>query len=156
MNYTPNELQNLTFKKSVVGGYSEDMVNEVLDKIIEDYCEYIRENTELKDKIAVLNEAITHYKNIEESLQNTLLVAQQTSEELKKNGQQKAENIIKEAEIKAQQIINEANQEVLKIKFEYEELKKKFQLYKSRAESLLLSQLEIIKHVNEDTEEKQA
>ncbi|NLP13375.1 MAG: DivIVA domain-containing protein [Clostridium sp.] len=156
MNYTPNELQNLTFKKSVVGGYSEDMVNEVLDKIIEDYSEFIHENIELKDKIAVLNEAITHYKNIEESLQSTLLVAQQTSEEIKKNGHQKAENIIKEAEIKAQQIINEANQEVLKIKFEYEELKKKFQLYKSRAESLLLSQLEIIKHVTEDSEEKQA
>jgi len=28
MNYTPNDLENLTFKRSVVGGYSEDMVNE--------------------------------------------------------------------------------------------------------------------------------
>jgi len=78
MNYTPNDLENLTFKRSVVGGYSEDMVNEVLDKIIEDYVAYIRENIELKDKVAMLNEAIAHYKNIEESLQNTLLMAQQT------------------------------------------------------------------------------
>jgi len=78
------------------------MVNEVLDKIIEDYVAYIRENIELKDKVAMLNEAIAHYKNIEESLQNTLLMAQQTSEEIKRNSYQKAENIIKEAEIKAQ------------------------------------------------------
>ena len=62
MNYTPNELQNLTFKKSV-RGYSEDMVNEVLDKIIEDYTAYIHENRELKDKLEALNQAIQHYKN---------------------------------------------------------------------------------------------
>jgi len=115
-----------------------------LDKIIEDYVAYIRENIELKDKVAMLNEAIAHYKNIEESLQNTLLMAQQTSEEIKRNSYQKAENIIKEAEIKAQKMIDEANQEVLKIKFEYEELKRKLHSYKSKVESLLLSQLEIL------------
>ena len=74
MNYTPNDLQNLTFKKSFMG-YSEDMVNDVLDKIIEDYTVYIRENVELKDKLALLNEGLQHYKTIEESLQNTLLRA---------------------------------------------------------------------------------
>lgn len=152
MNYTPNELQNLTFKKSVVGGYNEDIVNDVLDRIIEDYTTYIRENIELKDKVAVLNEAILHYKNIEESLQNTLLVAQQTSEDIKKNGYQKAENIVKEAELKAQKIIENANQEVLKIRFEYEDMKKKLHVYKSRAEALLLSQLEVLKPMIEDRE----
>lgn len=151
MNYTPNELQNLTFKKSV-RGYSEDMVNEVLDKIIEDYTAYIHENRELKDKLETLNQAIQHYKNIEESLQNTLIVAQQTSEDIKKNGYMKAENIIKEAEIKAQKIINDANQEVIKIKFEYEDTKKKLHVYKSKAEALLHSQLEVLRLVIDDHE----
>jgi cell division initiation protein len=70
MNYTPNDLQNVSFKKNIMG-YSEDQVNEVLDKVIEDYGEYIHENVELKDKIAVLNEGMQHYKRIEDSLQNT-------------------------------------------------------------------------------------
>lgn len=152
MNFTPNDLQNLTFKKSVVGGYSEDMVNEVLDKIIDDYTAYIHENRELKDKLESLNQAIQHYKNIEESLQNTLIVAQQTSEDIKKNGYQKAENIVKEAEIKAQKIINDANQEVIKIKFEYEDTKKKLHIYKSKAESLLHSQLEVLRSIIDDHE----
>jgi len=151
MNYTPNELQNLTFKKSV-RGYSEDMVNEVLDKVIEDYTAYIHENRELKDKVETLNQAIQHYKNIEESLQNTLIVAQQTSEDIKKNGYMKAENIIKEAEIKAQKIISEANDQVIKIKFEYEDTKKKLHVYKSKAEVLLHSQLEVLRSVIDDQE----
>ncbi|MCM8756451.1 MAG: DivIVA domain-containing protein [Candidatus Omnitrophica bacterium] len=128
MNYTPNDLQNLIFKKSLMG-YSEDHVNEVLDKIIEDYSAYIRENLDLKDKVALLNEGLQHYKTIEESLQNTLLVAQQTSEDIKNNAYEKAANVIKEAEVKAQKIINDANQEVVRIKFEYEELKKRLHIF---------------------------
>ncbi len=148
MNFTPNDLQNLTFKKSMMG-YSEDNVNEVLDKIIEDYSAYIRENIELKDRIAMLNEGIQHYKNIEESLQNTLIVAQQTSEDIKKNSYEKADNIIKDAEVKAQRIINDANQEVVKIKFEYEDLKKKLHIFKAKSETLLLSQLEVLKQMTD-------
>jgi cell division initiation protein len=146
MNYTPNDLQNLTFKKGFMG-YNEDGVNEVLDKIIEDYSEYVRENIELKDRVSVLNEGIQHYKNMEDSLQNILIVAQQTSEDIKKNSYEKAENIIKEAELKAQKIIGEASQEVIKIRFEYEDLRKKLHIFKSKSETLLLSQLEVLKQM---------
>lgn len=150
MNYTPNDLQNLSFKKTFMG-YSEDAVNDVLDKAIEDYSAYIRENIDLKDKVALLNEGLQHYKVIEESLQNTLIVAQQTSEEIKKNAYEKAENVIKEAEIRAQKLLNDANQEVIKIRFEFDDVKKRLHIFKSKAETLLLSQLEVLKQMFEET-----
>lgn len=150
MNFTPNDLQNIVFKKNFMG-YNEDQVNEVLDKVIEDYSAYIHENIELKDKLALLNEGLQHYKNIEESLQNTLLVAQQTSEDIKNNAYEKAANVIKEAEIKAQKIVNDANQEVVKIKYEYEEMRKSLHIFKSKSETLLLSQLEILKQMFEES-----
>ena len=146
MNYTPNDLDNIKFKKNL-RGYNEDQVNDVLDSVIKDYELYIKENVELKDRISVLNEGIQHYKNIEESLQNTLLVAQQTGEEIKKNAYDKADNIIKEAELRAQKTINDANQEVIKIRFEYEEMKKRLHLFKTKSETLLLSQLELLKQL---------
>lgn len=146
MNYTPNDLDNIKFKKNFMG-YNEDQVNDVLDNVIQDYELYIKENIELKDRISVLNEGIQHYKNIEESLQNTLIVAQQTGEEIKKNSYDKAENIVKDAELRAQRIINDANQEVIKIRFEYEEMKKRLHLFKTKSETLLLSQLELLKQV---------
>jgi cell division initiation protein len=149
LNYTPNDLQNMTFKKSLMG-YNEDQVNEVLDRVIEDYSAYVHENIELKDRISVLNDGIQHYKVIEESLQNTLIVAQQTSEDIKRNAYEKAENIIKEAEIKAQRQLNDANQEVIKIRFEYEEMRKRLHIFKSKSETLLLSQLEVLKQMFED------
>lgn len=149
MNYTPNDLQNITFKKNFMG-YSEDMVNDVLDKVIEDYSAYIRENVELKDKLALLNDGLQHYKTIEESLQSALLVAQQTGEDIKKNAYEKADNVIHEAEIRAQKIINEANQEVVKINFEYEDMKKKLHLFKTKCEMLLMSQMDSLKQLFEE------
>jgi cell division initiation protein len=147
VNFTPNDLQNVEIKKAIFGGYNEDVVNEMIDKVVEDYNIYLHENIELKDKIAVLNEGIHHYKNIEESLQNTLIMAQQTSEDVKRNASDKAINIIKEAEIKALQLIKEANEEVARVKYEFEETKKNLFLYKMKAESMLSSQLELIKQV---------
>lgn len=149
MNYTPNDLQNITFKKTFMG-YSEDTVNDVLDKVIEDYSAYIRENVELKDKLALLNDGLQHYKTIEESLQSALLVAQQTGEDIKKNAYEKADNVIHEAEIRAQKIINEANQEVVKINFEYEDMKKKLHVFKTKCEMLLMSQMDSLKQLFEE------
>lgn len=146
MNYTPNELKNISFGKSLVRGYNELEVDETFDKIIEDYSSLIHENMELKDKLNVLNEGMAHYKRIEESLQSTLLIAQQTAEEIKRNAYQKAENIYKEAELKAQKLIESANEQVIRIRYEYEETRKKLQLYKSKAEAMLQSQMEMLKH----------
>jgi cell division initiation protein len=81
-----------------------------------------------------------------------MIVAQQTSEEIKKNAHEKADNILKDAEIKAQRVINDANQEVIKIKFEYEEMRKRLHIFKSKAETLLLSQMEILKQMFDENE----
>jgi cell division initiation protein len=152
MNYTPNDIQNLEFKKSM-RGFDEDMVNDVLDKIIEDYSNYIHENIELKDRIGVLSEGIQHYKNIEDSLQETLVIAQQTSEEIKKNAQDKADLIIREAEMRAQGIINEASKDSTQAKFQYDEIKNKMYMFKVRTESLLSSQLEMLKQMFDEDED---
>lgn len=150
MNYTPNDLKGLSFKKAVLGGYDEVAVNEALEKIIEDYNSYVHENIELKDKISALYEAIQHYKNLEESLQNTLVIAQQTSDEVKKNAYQKAENVVKEAEMRAHKYIEDANKDVLRLRFEYEEMKKRMAVYKAKVENILVVQMESLKQMEDD------
>lgn len=142
---TPLDIENQDFKKTV-WGYSISEVDEFLDKVIESYEAIYKENIELKDKIGVLNEGIQHYKAIEETLKNTLMVAQTTSDDIKKNAYGKSENIIKEAELKAERIIGEANQQATKARFECEELKKDYNVFRAKIESQLLSQLEIIRN----------
>jgi len=146
---TPLDIENQDFKRTV-WGYSINEVDEFLDKVIESFEAVYKENIELKDKIGVLNEGIQHYKAIEETLKSTLMVAQSTSDEIKKNAYGKAENIIKEAEIKAEKIISEVSQEVSKARNEGQELKKDYYIFKTKIESQLQTQLDIMKKTLED------
>ncbi len=153
---TPLEIQNKEFKK-VMRGYKETEVDEFLDKIMIDYEKLYKDNIELKDKIALLQEQIDKYANLERTLNNTLIVAQTTAEEVSSNAHKKAELIIREAENKGMAIIEESNKDVVKIKREYEEVKKQMHIFKTRFRTLLESQLEAVsiscKEIVEDIEE---
>lgn len=139
---TPLDIQNKEFGKGV-RGYNIKEVETFLDEIISDYEKLYKENIELKDKMTLLNERIKHYTNLEETLQNTLVVAQKTAEEVNINAKEKYDNTIKEAEIKSREIVDEANNKVLSINQEYEDVKKEMTLFKMKFKTLLRSQLEM-------------
>ncbi|ADQ07095.1 DivIVA domain protein [Caldicellulosiruptor hydrothermalis 108] len=147
---TPQDIEFKTFKRVYIGGYSVEEVEEFLDQVLKDYEALYKENLELKDKIALLNENIQNYKTIEETLQNTLIVAQSTAEEIKKVAYQKAETIIKEAEMKASKMIEEANSKVLQITYEYGELKKRYQLFLNKFRNLLQTELSALEMVDKE------
>lgn len=140
---TPMEIQNKEFKKAM-RGYKEDEVDEFLDKVVADFERLYRENGELKDKIAVVNERVDNYSLMEKTLQSTLVVAQTTAEEVVVNARKKAEVIIKEAEEQARKIIEEANNSVVDVHREFENLKKDVQVFKTRFKTLLESELEAL------------
>ena len=90
------------------------------------------------------------YKNIEGTLQNTLVMAQSAADEVKKLAKQQAEQMINEAQATAKQAVTELEQELTLKKKEIEEVQKQFDVYKAKMESLLISQLELLKDVNKD------
>ncbi|HEY5583462.1 MAG TPA: DivIVA domain-containing protein [Ruminiclostridium sp.] len=147
MNYTPDELKCICLKRSFLDGYSKKQVDNLLVLINEDYTQFVRDNEELKSKVSVLTETLHHYKILEESLQHSILVAQHTSEQIKVNACEKAKIIIDEADMNAQKLISSANQEVIKTRGKYEEIKAQLFTFKTKSEALLLSQLEILKQM---------
>ena len=142
---TPLDIEKREFKKRLFGGYGAGEVDEFLDRVLHDYETLYKENIELKDKVSMMSESIQHYKLIEDTLQNTLVVAQSTSEDIKRNAYEKADNILKDAEVKAQSLINQASQEVFKINMQYQDLRGKLETYRVRMEALLAAQLEILR-----------
>ena len=77
-------------------------------------------------------------------------MAQSTADEIKKVAKQQADQIIKDAQGSAKQRSIELEQEIVMKTKELEDLQKKFDVYKAKMESLLISQLELIKDVNKD------
>ncbi|HEY8361949.1 MAG TPA: DivIVA domain-containing protein [Tissierellaceae bacterium] len=150
---TPLDIQNKEFKKSFFG-YNTEEVDAYLDAINEDYEKLYRENIELKDKISILSEQIRQYNNLEETLKNTLVIAQSTADEVTTSARKKAELIIEDAEITAKNKINEAIEEVNNIKKEYDNLLREIYIFKARYESFLKAQLMSIQEFFNNFEEK--
>ena len=147
---TPLDIENKKFSKQMMNGYSVEEVDDFLDELTSDYEKIYKEVSESKNKIEDLQESMEKYKNIEGTLQNTLVMAQSAADEVKRLAKQQADQMINEAQATAKQAVTELEQELTLKKREMEELQKQFDVYKAKMESLLISQLELLKDVNKD------
>ena len=144
---TPLDIENKRFKKEF-SGYNKVEVQEFLNAVGESYETIYKENLANKDKINMLSNAIKQYKSMEETLQSAILVAQSAGDEVVHKAKKRAENIIAEAETNAANILADASREVTRISYEYEEMKRTVEVFRTRVLSLLTSQLDIVKEFN--------
>ena len=147
---TPLDIENKKFSKQMVNGYSVEEVDDFLDELTKDYGKAYKESTEAKKTIDELTQSLAHYKNIEETIQSTLVMAQ--SEDVKNVARQQAEQIVKDAKGNAQKEADGLVQEINMKKKELDDLKKQFDVYKAKMEALLISQLELLKDINKEEE----
>ena len=147
---TPLDVENKRFSKQMMNGYNVEEVDDFLDEIGADYAQKNRELQEKDRQLGELKNEIEKYKSLESTLQNTLVMAQSTAEEVKNVAKQQADQLLAEAKQTAQRDVNNLEQKVLLKRKELENLQKQFDIYKAKMESLLISQLELIKEVNKD------
>jgi len=147
---TPLDIENKKFSKQMMNGYSVEEVDDFLDQLTADYEKAYKESSESRTKIEELNKSLEHYKNIESTLQSTLVMAQSTAEEVKKVARQQADQIINDAKGNAQRSVDDLEQEIVMKKKELDDIKKQFDIYKAKMEALLISQLELLKDINKD------
>ncbi|WP_342044262.1 DivIVA domain-containing protein [Bacillus sp. OTU530] len=143
MPLTPLDIHNKEFGRGF-RGYDEDEVNEFLDQVIKDYELVLREKKMLEEKAADLEQRIHHFSSIEDTLNKSILIAQEAAEEVKRNAQKEAKLIIREAEKNADRIINEALVKSRKVSFDIEELKKQSKVFRTRFRMLLEAQLDML------------
>ena len=147
---TPLDIENKKFSKQMMNGYSVEEVDDFLDDLTADYSKNYKEATELRAKVEELTNSLEHYKSIEATLQNTLVMAQKTADDIKNVAKQQADQIVNEAKGTAQRQVDDLDSEILAKKRELEDVKKQFDIYKAKMESLLISQLELLKDINKD------
>lgn len=149
MNFTPNEIQNFVFRRSLFGLH-QNQVLDVLVKIVEDYAEQIRESVRSKHRLEEMQEKLDYYRSIEQLLQNSLIVAQKASDELVVNARKQAENIVRESQLRAREIEDEANRSVVEAIAEREQIKRETMAYRSRITSLLDAQRSLLAGFDRD------
>lgn len=150
---TPLEIHNKEFKRTF-RGYDEDEVDEFLDQVIADYEQLYRENIDLRESANKAEGNTGQYKDLEDTLKNALVVAQQTSDQMKANAEKEAKIILQDANSKAEQIINSAHDKYETIVKDYENLKNQVNLFKVKLRSFLEMQMTLVDEYGEEKVEK--
>jgi len=147
---TPLEIENKRFSKKTLNGYDPEEVDEFLDDLTEDYEKLYKRSAEYQGEIDDLKEKLAHYEQIESTLQNTLVMAQSAAAEVKDAAQKQADMLISDAVNKSKEATLNIEQEKATKEKELNDLQRQFDVYKTKMESLLLSQLELLKEMNKD------
>ena len=143
MPLSPIDIHNKEFTKAF-RGYAEDEVNEFLDQIIKDYEILLREKKEVDKQLEMALEQARNFSTLEETLQKSIVVAQEAADEVRRNSQKEAKLIVKEAEKNADRIVNDALTKARKVTIEIDELKKQSKVFRNRFKMLVEAQLDLL------------
>ncbi|SMB94434.1 cell division initiation protein [Thermanaeromonas toyohensis ToBE] len=143
MVLTPLDINKKEFRRSF-RGYSCPEVDEFLEQLLRDYTQVFRENQELRDKVLRLQEELERFTRLENTLKETLVVAQRAAEETRENARRESEALLKETEAKAQEIMNQALNKVAEAERRLASLEEQARTFKTRLRSFLLAQLKLL------------
>ena len=104
---TPMEIHDHQFKKSF-RGYSENEVDDFLDRVVADFEKILRENERLKNQVNTNEAELEHYRKLEKTLNDTLMVAQRTADEVITSARKNADDLKEQTARECQQIRDQA------------------------------------------------
>ena len=140
---TPLDIHNKEFSK-VFRGYSEDEVDEFLDLVVAEFEKLIRINEELGATVSGLESRIEHYKGLEETLKNAIVLAQKTSDEIKEAAVREADAIRRQAMADADRIRDEANQALRKSLEDVEKQRNRLMRFRVELRNFLKGTLDMV------------
>ena len=118
-------------------GYNRNEVNSFVQNVTNEYEEML-DNLKTRDQeINKLKNELEHYKNIENTLNRAILIAEESSQNIKKAAFDESRAIIEDAKRNASRIVNNALIKAEKVENEAEILKRKFANYKQKYRYIL-------------------
>jgi cell division initiation protein len=152
MRITPLDIQQKQFPMKF-RGFDIEEVYGFLEIIREEMEDLLRENASLKENLQRLENQIKEYRDMETTLRETLLTAQQLVEDYKTNARKEAELVVREAELKADSVLKEAQEKVIKIHEDIVDLKGIRRHFKEEIKRMVESHMKMLEFDKEREEE---
>jgi len=123
MKLTPLEISGKRFKKNF-RGYDPAEVREYLEMVAGEMENLVRQNHYLEEELAKKNNELNDFKSREQTLKDTLILAQKLARDMKNNMAKEAQVIISEAELEGEKIVRNAHDRAMELEEEIRELRK--------------------------------
>lgn len=128
-------------------GYNKVEVNKFVNEVVVEVESMINKMKMKDQKIEELTREVEKFSNIEQTLNKTILMAENTSNEMKKLAKEEADSIINDAKKNASRIVNEALLEAEKTQIESIKLKKNIVLFKKKLKIILENQIDMVDEI---------
>ena len=136
------------FRKAL-RGYNIKEVNSFINEVISQVEKMIAEDNRKSMIINNLNKELQNYKNMEESLKKSIVMAEETASQMKKIARIESESIINDAKKNANKIVSDALVRAQKIEAESAILKKNVSIFKTRLKNIIEQQLQIVDDIED-------
>lgn len=138
---TAMEIRNQQFPKSL-RGFSQEEVKKYLLNLAQDYENLYSDNASLKEKIQSLEHELNRYRKLEETMNNSLILAQQTAEDLKASAR-------KEADL----LLEESKKRIIEVMMVYQEIIKRMNIFNVEIKAQVGAELELLEKNQKKIEE---
>ena len=153
MRITPLDIQQKQFPMKF-RGFDVEEVYSFLEIIREEMEDLLRENANVKETVQRMENQLKEYRDMETTLRETLLTAQQMVEDYKTNARKEAELLVKEAELRADSMLKEAQEKVIKIHEDIVDLKGIRRHFKEEMKRMVESHMKMIEFDKEREEDE--
>lgn len=145
MAITPLDINSKEFSRSF-RGYSPDEVDEFLDRIMLEIESLIKEKRELEKKIKFMSEQVEHYMSLQDTLNKSIVVAQEAADRVVINANKEADIIIGEAKRVSNEMLANATENTNRLHTETESLRRTASVFRKKFQLLVESQLDMIQN----------
>lgn len=142
MNLSPLEIRKHEFRTKL-RGYDPEEVSAFLEIVSMEYENLVHESSMLNEKLSMMESQLKKYRNIETTLQDTLLSAERSREETVNTARKQADIIVREAELKAAAMLEESQHSLVRLRNVFNELKMHKDSYLARLKALVNAQAEL-------------
>ena len=129
-------------------GYNKEEVNKFVNEVVTEYESML---TKLKQKDSEINElskSLDKYNNLELALNKTILMAEESANQMKKLAKDEADSLISDAKKNASRIVNEALMQAEKTELESIRLKRNIIMFKKKLKILLENQIDLADEID--------
>ena len=145
---TVNDIRDVKFRKTNIGGYKAEDVDNFLDEVQDSYEKLQRENLNLTQKIKILADRVSQYRKDEDSVRDALVGAQKLANSELAKAKAEAANIIEKAQKEADSILKNANSDIKHQKETLVNLKKAVRDFRSDILSRYKEHLKLVNSFN--------
>ena len=131
-----------------LAGYKKEEVNKFVSDVVKQ-VEIMLADLKTKDiEITELKKSLEHYKNMENTFNRAILIAEDASNQIKRIARDEGVSLIEEAKKNASRIVNDALIQAEKTQTETAQLKRNIITFKRRLRNIIESQLDLVDDID--------